>query len=85
MNRSLVWFGVLYGNLNAMVVLAVAGGIWVGKPSGQAACAKFALDIGTCRVSIIVLVLVVLGISTALSFRKLMQVRLVKRDQSKSN
>jgi hypothetical protein len=75
MNRSLVWFGVLYGNLNALVVLAVAGGIWVEKPSGQAFCSKFALDIGTCRVSIMMLVFTVLGTSTALSFRKLMQLR----------
>ena len=67
-----------------MVVLAVAGGIWAGKPSGQAACAKFALDIGTCRVSIIVLVLAVLGTSTALSFRKLMHVRRLKKDQPNS-
>lgn len=80
MKSALVWFAIVYGNLNAMVVLAVMGALWVEEPSGRAFCSKISLDIFTCRVSIVVSVVALLGVSTVLSIKRLLSVR---RSQSK--
>lgn len=81
MKQMWIWFGVLYGNLNALVMSVVVGAFGVDTESGRAFCTSFSVDIGTCRVWILVVLILLFGTSTILSLRKLMAVR--KAESSK--
>ena len=75
MKQMLLWFGILYGNLNALVLSLVAVGFGVDSSAGHAVCDRFTADLGTCRVWLLVLVALVFGTSTLLSLRRLLTVR----------
>jgi len=75
MKQMWIWFAVVYGNLNALVLTVVAGSFGVDTTSGRAFCTFFSVDTGTCRVWILVFLVAVFGSSTVLSLRKLMAVR----------
>lgn len=70
----LVWFGLVYGNLNALVFAVVGGSLWVETVRGRAACSRIFVDSGTCRVWILVALAVLFGTSTVLSVRRLLSV-----------
>jgi uncharacterized membrane protein YdbT with pleckstrin-like domain len=84
MKQMLIWFGIVYGNLNALVGSVVLGTLWVDGAQGKNACLKFFVDIGTCRVWIVLALVVVFGTSTILSLRRFMQVRREHRSQGGS-
>ena len=75
MKQMLLWFGIVYGNLNALVLSLVAVGFGVDSAAGHAVCDRFTADLGTCRVWLLVLVALVFGSSTVLSVRRLLIVR----------
>jgi hypothetical protein len=75
MKQMWIWFGVVYGNLNALVMSVVVGAFGVDSEAGRAFCSVFSVDIGTCRVWILVALISFFGTATVLSLRKLMAVR----------
>jgi len=75
MKQMLLWFGIVYGNLNALVLSLVAVGFGVDSSAGHAVCDRFTADLGTCRVWLLVVVALVFGTSTLLSLRRLLTVR----------
>ena len=76
-----LWFGLVYGNLNALVAGIVLSLLWTQKASGKATCEKVFLDIVNCRVSIILLVIFVFGTSTVLSVARFRQAAGVSDDK----
>jgi hypothetical protein len=85
MAQMLVWFAILYGNLNALVVTAVLSGIWVGTPKGSQFCEALSLNVFPCRVSFVLLSLIVFGTSTVWSFKRLLDIRRRQSMKSKSS
>lgn len=75
MKQMWIWFGIVYGNLNALVLSVVLAAFWVDSPHGQAFCSSFSVDIGSCRVWILVLLISFFGTATVLSLRRLLAVR----------
>jgi hypothetical protein len=75
MRQLLISFGLVYGNLNALVLSLVFALTWAGSESGLAQCRKVSLELLGCRVALVLVVLVVFGGSTILSCIRLMQVR----------
>lgn len=71
MKRSLIWFSILYGELNALVLLVVLGSEWVGTKSGQAFCSRLSLDASSCRVGVLGVISTSLVIAGALTVRRL--------------
>jgi hypothetical protein len=75
MGKLLLWFGILYGNLSAMVGIAVIVVWWTKQSSGRQFCADFGMPLTTCRSALLVLDVLVMGVATLLSFRRLSVVR----------
>jgi hypothetical protein len=75
MGKLLIWFGILYGNLVALVGLAVISVLWTKEPSGQEFCQALGLSITGCRTGLLVVDFFVMGTATFLSFRRLAQAR----------
>ena len=75
MKQMWVWFGIVYGNLNALVLSVVLGSLGVDSTTGRAFCGRFTADLSTCRVWILVLLVALFGSATLLSLRKLMAIR----------
>ena len=75
MGKILIWFGILYGNLVALVGLAVISVMWTKEPSGQQFCQAWGVSLTGCRTGLLVLDFFVMGTATFLSFRRLAQAR----------
>lgn len=75
MGKLLIWFGILYGNLTALVGLAVIIVWWTRQPGGQGFCSGIGLDVSDCRSALLVLDVVIMGTATVLSFKRLSVVR----------
>jgi hypothetical protein len=75
MGKLLLWFGILYGNLSAMVGLAVLIVWWTKQPAGGQACMESGLSLSGCRSVLLVADVLVMGTATLLSFRRLSVVR----------
>jgi hypothetical protein len=75
MGKLLLWFGILYGNLSAMVGLAVIIVWWTKQPAGQQFCSAAGLSLSVCRSGLLVSDVLVMGTATLLSFRRLSMVR----------
>jgi hypothetical protein len=73
MGKLLIWFGILYGNLCALVGLAVLVTWWTKHPSGQQFCQELGLQLTGCRAGLFVLDALVMGTATVMSFRRLSQ------------
>ena len=71
----LVWFAIVYGNLNVLVIGVVLLSLWAKSASGVARCASWNLSPIGCQVSLVVLCTVVLGTSTVLSLKRLLDIR----------
>jgi hypothetical protein len=82
MRQMWIWFGIVYGNLNALVMSVVAGALFVDTRPGGRFCSSIFVDTGTCRVWILLILGGVFGTSTLLSVRKLMALRRRERDFS---
>lgn len=75
MGKLLIWFGILYGNLVALVGLAVIAIWWTKDSSGQQFCQAVELDLTGCRSLLLILDFVVMGTATFMSFRRLSMAR----------
>jgi hypothetical protein len=75
LGQFLVWFALVYGNLNALVVGVVFLSVWVGGSSGSSICADWGFGVTSCRVTLVGAYALVLCISTALSFKRLLDIR----------
>ncbi|MEY3903911.1 MAG: hypothetical protein RL189_3217 [Pseudomonadota bacterium] len=75
MGKLLMWFGILYGNLSALVGLAVIVVWWTKQPGGQQFCENVGLSLATCRSGLLLADVVVMGLATVMSFRRLAAVR----------
>lgn len=75
MGKLLIWFGILYGNLSALVGLAVIIVWWTKQPSGQQFCGNIGLSVTVCRSGLLLADVVVMGLATVMSFRRLSAVR----------
>lgn len=75
MGKLLMWFGILYGNLTALVGLAVIIVWWTKQPSGQQFCENVGLSLTACRSGLLLTDVVVMGLATLMSFRRLAAVR----------
>ena len=71
MGKLLIWFGILYGNLVALVGLAVITVWWTKESSGQQFCQGFGLSLTGCRSTLLILDFVVMGLATFMSFRRM--------------
>jgi hypothetical protein len=75
MGKLLIWFGILYGNLVALVGLAVITIWWTKESSGRQFCQAFGLGLTGCRSLLLILDFVVMGTATFLSFRRMSTAR----------
>jgi hypothetical protein len=75
MGKLLIWFGILYGNLCALVGLAVVIVWWTKQPGGQQFCESVGLGLSACRSGLMVVDILVIGTATLMSFRRLAAVR----------
>jgi hypothetical protein len=75
MGKLLIWFGILYGNLVALVGLAVIAIWWTKESSGQRFCQVFGLGLTGCRSALLILDFVIMGAATFMSFRRLSTAR----------
>lgn len=84
MGKLLIWFGILYSNLVAMVGLAVLIVWWTKQSEGQQFCQSFGMGLTSCRGVLLVLDVVIMGTATFTSFRNLSLARKsAERDSSK--
>lgn len=75
MGKLLLWFGILYGNLSALVGLAVLVVWWTQQASGQSFCSSLGLSPMGCRSGLLLADIVVMGVATVMSFRRLSEER----------
>ncbi len=75
MGKLLIWFGILYGNLSALVGLAVIIVWWTKQPAGQQFCTGIGLSVSSCRSALLVGDVLIMGTATVLSFKRLSVVR----------
>jgi len=75
MGKLLIWFGILYGNLSALVGLAVIIVWWTKQPAGHQFCTGIGLSVSSCRSALLVADVVIMGTATVMSFRRLSVVR----------
>lgn len=75
MKRLLLWFGLIYGELNALVLLVVLVTYWVEWESGARFCRTIGLGTEACRSVLIVVVVVAVGFATLRSVRRFLQIR----------
>ncbi|NBO38752.1 hypothetical protein EBU99_09225 [bacterium] len=71
MVKLLIWFAILYGNLVALVGLAVISVWWTKQSSGQQFCQAVGLQLTGCRSALLIADIAVMGSATLLSFRRL--------------
>ena len=71
MGKLLIWFGILYGNLVALVGLAVLAVWWTKDGSGHHYCQDLGLSLQGCRGILLVADFVIMGSATFLSFKRL--------------
>ena len=74
MNQFLIWFALVYGNLNALVAGVVGLAIWAGGATGTKVCADWGMGVTSCRVTLVSVFALVLGTSTILSFKRLLDI-----------
>ena len=75
MGKLLIWFGILYGNIVAMVGLAVLAVWWTKEGSGRQYCQDLGLPLQGCRGLLLIADVVIMGSATFLSFRRLSATR----------
>jgi hypothetical protein len=86
MGKLLIWFGILYSNLVAMVGLAVLIVWWTGGADGQQFCQSIGLGLTGCRGMLLVLDVLIMGTATFTSFRNLSRARKsAERDSDNRN
>lgn len=85
MGKLLIWFGILYSNLVAMVGLAVVIVWWTKQTEGQQFCQNFGMELTGCRSVLLVLDVVIMGTATFTSFRNLSRARKSAERDSGSN
>jgi hypothetical protein len=83
MGKLLIWFGILYGNLVALVGLAGLVVWWTKQTGGQRFCDEWSLSLTGCRSVLLVADVLVMGYATYGSFSRLSDAR--RRMESKSN
>lgn len=75
MGKLLIWFGVLYGNLVALVGLAGFVVWWTAQTGGQQFCSDVGLSLMGCRSVLLILDILIMGYATFISFRRLSKER----------
>lgn len=75
MGKLLIWFGILYGNLVALVGIAALIVWWTKQPAGQQFCESTGFGLSVCRSGLLVLDVFVMGLATVMSFRRLSAAR----------
>ena len=75
MGKLLIWFGILYSNLVAMVGLSVLIVWWTNQAEGQQFCGEVGMGVASCRSVLLILDLLIMGTATFTSFRNLSRVR----------
>jgi hypothetical protein len=67
--RLLIGFGIIYGELSAMVVLVVFSQLWWGSKQGEQTCSSLGWELLTCRALSGAVIVVLCSLATVLSFR----------------
>lgn len=81
MKRSLIWFSIIYGELNALVVLIVIASLYMDSPSGKNFCGGMGFEPLACKSVALVTISVCLVISLFLSVRRLQMARLSEKQE----
>lgn len=82
MNRAILWFAVLYGELTSAVILVVLAGYAVETQTGQRLCEKTGMDLLGCKSAAGLSILVLTGYAAYHSFRRFM---LARKDSERGN
>lgn len=71
MNRGILGFAVLYGELTSAVILIVLAGLWVDAPSGQKFCGAVHLGSSGCKGVLSLFIFVAIGYAAYHSLKSL--------------